>query len=215
MAKQIARADSALITDTLKTTSLIVAERFGKEHRDVLRKIEALNLPEDYRLRNFAQTVIERPNPSGGAPIRSKAYELTRDGFALLVMGFTGKRAMGWKIRFLEAFNQMEAALRAPEDMPPAQQRGFVAGLKAKLARMTPEELSDWALGRAGKLDQLISFAEATLTDPTLSAEAEREIIRLRAYAKHLRGDAPEVKVVRVRAHKRFSKPEEISHERS
>lgn len=94
-------------------SSLKVAERFGKEHRDVLRSIRKLcaDLPEDYRLRNFAQTVVTRVNPSGGAPIEAPAFNLTRDGFSLLVMGFTGKEALAWKIRFLEAFNAMERAL--------------------------------------------------------------------------------------------------------
>lgn len=88
------------------TTSTDVARNFGKQHRDVLRAIENLiaDLPLDDRLRNFAQTVETRPNPSGGASIQSPAYVLTRDGF-------TGKRALAFKLAYIHAFNRMEADL--------------------------------------------------------------------------------------------------------
>lgn len=101
-----------LISDDLTTTSLIVADAFGKQHAKVLRAIESLQIPAEYRKANFGETEITRPSPLNGAPIKSKAYRLTRDGFALLVMGFTGARAMEWKIKFLDAFNAMEAKLR-------------------------------------------------------------------------------------------------------
>lgn len=77
------------------TLSTDVARHFGKRHDDVLRAISNLCAQLDKeRLRNFAETVETRPNPSGGAPIESRAYRLTRDGFTLLAMGFTGKRAL-------------------------------------------------------------------------------------------------------------------------
>jgi len=213
MAKQITRAESALITDNLKTTSLIVAEKFGKEHSKVMRSIEAMNLPRAYRIANFGETVIERPNPSGGAPITSKAFELTRDGFALLVMGFTGKRAMGWKIKFLEAFNKMEQELLGPRMAKGlVNEQSFLLGLKAKFATMAPEELSAWAHGRASKVDQIITYIETTLLDPSLSAETRAELARLSAITKHLRGDAPAQKSIFVKAHLRkpaLKEPEE------
>lgn len=74
---------------------------------------------------------------ANGATRRYKAYRITRDGFALLVMGFTGAKAMAWKIRFLEAFNAMEAtlkaqavaqieAMRATAALPPPEPAGLV-----------------------------------------------------------------------------------------
>ena len=74
------------------TTSKAVADFFGKRHDNVMRDVENLrkDLPESHLL-NFEETVIERENPSGGAPIKSPAYEITRAGFALLCMSFTGK----------------------------------------------------------------------------------------------------------------------------
>lgn len=92
------------------TTSLDIAKRFGKQHRDVLRAIEGLmeQIPEEYRLRNFAQTVVKRENPSGGAPIESPAFIVTRDGFTLLAMGFTGAKAIQFKMAYINKFNELE-----------------------------------------------------------------------------------------------------------
>lgn len=104
----------SIVGGNVTTTSLAIAEHFGKQHRDVLKAIRNLECSEEYRLRNFAQTVVERENPSGGAPIKSPAYRITRDGFAFLAMGFTGAKAAAWKERYIQAFNAMEAALSEP-----------------------------------------------------------------------------------------------------
>lgn len=103
------------------TTSLAVAEFFRKPHNDVLKSIRALlaYMPADH-LGSFSQTVIERPNPSGGEPIASPAFELTRDGFTLLAMGFTGKRALQFKLAYIDAFNKMEAQLQQRGALAPA-----------------------------------------------------------------------------------------------
>jgi len=97
------------------TSSVEVARIFGKQHDDVLRRIRATisDLPPDC-LHNFAETVVTRPSPLNGAPIESPAYNLTRDGFTLIAMGFTGKRALAFKLVYIDAFNKMEAALRTP-----------------------------------------------------------------------------------------------------
>lgn len=84
-----------------------IAEHFGKNHRDVLRAIDAFK--ED--VRNFAQMFFETEIPdSYGRPQRT--YLMNRDGFTLLAMGFTGKEAMTWKLKYIEAFNQMERKLQ-------------------------------------------------------------------------------------------------------
>lgn len=97
-----------LVDGTAVTTSKDIAETFGKRHDDVLRKIAALDCSEKFRLRNFAETVYMRENPSGGEPIPTKAYHVTRDGFTFLAMGFTGKRAAQFKEAYIEAFNELE-----------------------------------------------------------------------------------------------------------
>ena len=92
------------------TTSLIVAQAFEKEHKDVLKAISNLECSEEFSRRNFAHTPYVHPQNGQTYP----AYRLTRDGFAFLAMGFTGKRAAVWKEKFLEAFNAMERLLTAP-----------------------------------------------------------------------------------------------------
>lgn len=102
-----------VVDGSVTTLSTDVAAFFEKPHNDVLKAIRqiVLNLPEE-RMGNFSQTVVTRANPSGGAPIKSKAYRLTRDGFTFLAMGFTGARAQEFKWAYIDAFNKMEAALR-------------------------------------------------------------------------------------------------------
>lgn len=97
------------------TLSTDISNFFEKPHNDVLKAIQAIlsKLPED-RLGNFSQTVVTRTNPSGGAPIQSRAYRLTRDGFTFLAMGFTGEKAQVFKWAYIDAFNRMEEALRNP-----------------------------------------------------------------------------------------------------
>lgn len=93
------------------TTSLKIAEVFGKKHCDVLRAVESLQVPDGFGKRNFASTEYEWKNNLGKI-VKSKMYNITRDGFTLLVMGFTGAAAMRFKIAYLEEFNRMEAELR-------------------------------------------------------------------------------------------------------
>jgi len=86
-------------------TSLQVAERFGKRHDTVLRAIQNLECSPGYRLRNFAESsYLNRQGKS------QPMVEMTRDGFVMLAMGFTGPQAMAWKESFIEAFNQLEQA---------------------------------------------------------------------------------------------------------
>lgn len=90
----------------IKTSSLDIAEKFGKPHKDVLKAIRSLEIPDDFNERNFAP--VKYTDKKGEL---RPAYDITRDGFTILVMGFAGKEAMTWKIRYLEAFNAMEAEL--------------------------------------------------------------------------------------------------------
>lgn len=103
----------SIIDNTVTALSTDVAQFFQKAHRQVIASVESLikALPAD-RVQNFMQTVVMRDNPSGGASIKSKAYRMTRDGFTLLVMGWTGERALQFKLAWLDAFNRMEEQLR-------------------------------------------------------------------------------------------------------
>ncbi|PAT34944.1 Rha family transcriptional regulator [Vandammella animalimorsus] len=88
-----------------------VARHFGKRHDDVLKAIRALlvELPDSH-LRNFAEMEIDVEIGLGKVR-KSPAYRLTRDGFTLLCMGFTGKRALQFKLAYIDAFNRMEQQL--------------------------------------------------------------------------------------------------------
>lgn len=111
----------ALVDDRPVTTSFNVAKVFDKRHDDIIRAIESSAIPEKYRLSNFGETVTERPNPSGGAPVKSKTYFMTRDGFTLLAMGFTGKQAMQFKVAYIEAFNALEEKLKNQQQPTPSE----------------------------------------------------------------------------------------------
>lgn len=103
------------------TTSLEVAKFFGKRHDNVLRDIDALlsQLPENSLQLNFEETYQEQETPLGVKQIR--VFIIYRDGFMLLVMGYTGKKALGMKLAYIEAFNRMEEELaRQKESAIPA-----------------------------------------------------------------------------------------------
>lgn len=110
MSNQLTNAVS-VSNGKVTTTSLKVAEIFGKRHDHVLRDIETLKIPKEWRLSNFGETQIDRKTPTGGI-VKSKAFTITRDGFTLLAMGFTGAKAMQFKIAYIEAFNAMERELQ-------------------------------------------------------------------------------------------------------
>lgn len=90
------------------TTSKAVAAHFGKRHDTVLRALRSLGCSPEFSRRNFA--AAEDVDAQGKA---RPMYRLTRDGFVILAMGFTGETAMAWKERFLAAFNAMERELLA------------------------------------------------------------------------------------------------------
>ena len=109
----------------ITATSLQVAEHFGKRHPDVLRAIRKLEVSEEFSRCNFA--------PRDYFDERGKVqpmYDITRDGFAMLAMGFTGKEAVRWKEAYISTFNAMEAKLRALYVSPLLSQNEFRSGIK-------------------------------------------------------------------------------------
>ncbi|ELM3722643.1 Rha family transcriptional regulator [Edwardsiella piscicida] len=92
------------------TTSIAVGEFFGKQHKNVIQKIETLDCSPDFASANFSADV-QSVSIGNGAKRESKIYEMTKDGFVFLVMGFTGKRAAAFKEAYIAAFNRMERQL--------------------------------------------------------------------------------------------------------
>lgn len=97
--------------DHVYTTSLVVAEKFDKLHKNVLRDIEAIlqKCPD----KDFNRLNFEPVNYIDSKGESRPMYNLTRQGFTMLAMGFTGSKAFLWKIAFINAFDRMEQLLTA------------------------------------------------------------------------------------------------------
>lgn len=140
-----------LIRGELVTSSRLVAEMFEKRHGDVLRKIDDLiEQKPDLHGRNFA-FMFDKYEAGQGAERDIRSCTIDRDGFSLLAMGFTGKKALEWKCRFIDAFNAMERVVLAPPehmwmlDTPEAIERTRVALFMVREARVI--------FGRGGAAD--------------------------------------------------------------
>ena len=114
-----------IVDGKVSTTSLDIAEKFEKKHKDVLKTIRQLECSASFNGRNFAP--VKYKDAKGE---KRPMFHITRDGFAILVMGFTGKKAMQWKEKYIAAFNRMEEELK---------KQWLAAKLQASKIR-----LSDW-----------------------------------------------------------------------
>jgi Rha family phage regulatory protein len=98
----------SVVNGKVVVTSKQVADHFGRIHRDVMRATERLinDIGEEKGSVFYAH--------SSYLSLQNKTldcYEMNRDGFTLLVMGFDGKKALEWKVKYMEAFNKMEAEI--------------------------------------------------------------------------------------------------------
>jgi Rha family phage regulatory protein len=99
--------------ETLTTTSHQVASAFSKRHTNVLRAIRQLGeqLPDEFNRLNFEPvTYIDEKGES------RVTYRITRDGFSLLAMRFTGKKALAFQVAYIQAFNAMSAYIKNQRD---------------------------------------------------------------------------------------------------
>ncbi|WP_252109001.1 MULTISPECIES: Rha family transcriptional regulator [unclassified Halomonas] len=92
------------------TTSMKIAEYFGKRHKDVLRRIKTLRCSKEFAERNFALCFHINKLQNGK---RTPVYKITRDGFFFLAFGFTGEKADVIKEAYINAFNWMADRLRS------------------------------------------------------------------------------------------------------
>ena len=100
-------SNNQIVTDSRK-----VAEVFKKEHKDVLESIRGILAAENSAARFFYESTYENRGK------QYPCYLMNRDGFSLLVMGFNGKKALEWKVKYIEAFNEMEKQLAVPKLAP-------------------------------------------------------------------------------------------------
>ncbi|WPH44427.1 Rha family transcriptional regulator [Enterococcus faecalis] len=109
------------------TSSLQVAETFNKNHRDVLAAIDDLKegVAENYADLFYEDTYIHPQNKQS-----YRQVIMNRDGFTLLAMGFTGQKALQFKLKYIEAFNQMEKEVQQPK-LPTSQRELAMLALSA------------------------------------------------------------------------------------
>lgn len=101
------------------TTSLQVAEVFVKNHRDVLKAIDEL---KEGVAQNFADLFFESTYEHPQNKQNYRMFFMNRDGFTLLAMGFTGKEAIQFKLKYIEAFNKMEQSAHKPRVLTEKEQ---------------------------------------------------------------------------------------------
>ena len=178
------------------TTSRNVAEVFGKQHKSVLRSIEGLGLDRH----NFEQMFFETVSPDSYGR-KQRTYIMTRDGLSLLAMGFTGKEAIRWKLKYIEAFNQMEQLVKSRRHASSltAERVGAIMEQAARIAeevRGTPYEVALRALWgvdgeTASSLLEKTKVPQLKVAKPSYiryrcevcTNEKQREIIDLNAKA--------------------------------
>jgi Rha family phage regulatory protein len=102
----------------VSTTSRLIAQKFGKRHDNVLRAIENLECSTNFQRLNFELSLYTRKLSAGGSK-QEKEFIITRDGFTMLVMAFTGPKAAQFKEEYIEEFNRMEAVIRMEQSRPP------------------------------------------------------------------------------------------------
>lgn len=140
-----------------------VAEKFGKEHRNVLANIREILGAENSAVKFFKEDSVEYRGQ------KFPVYIMNRDGFTLLAMGFTGKEALQWKMKYITAFNEMEKQLnsrRTPQTTPAQENRS-----KAMLMNAVTKQAKLWlAIGKTSKLDTYNQICQAKAAE-TLAGE--------------------------------------------
>lgn len=84
------------------TTSQAIAKYFNRDHDKIVKRIETLDCSDEFLTRNFRRVTFEHKGNT------YSSYEVTKDGFVFLTMGFTGKKAAGFKENYIKQFNYME-----------------------------------------------------------------------------------------------------------
>ncbi|HCS2827597.1 TPA: Rha family transcriptional regulator, partial [Shigella flexneri] len=103
MATTLSHPDVTIENGRAVTTSISIAEFFGKQHHHVVQKIESFECSELFLTSNFSRVKFEHRGNS------YNAYQITKNGFVFLVMGFTGKKAATFKEAYIAEFDRMEA----------------------------------------------------------------------------------------------------------
>jgi Rha family phage regulatory protein len=164
-----------------------VARYFGKQHFNLLRDIETL-ISQDTAI-TFNFEAIEIETKVGFGIRRDRAYNMTRDGFTLLAMGFTGAKALQFKFRYIAQFNAMEAELKAQaqaqaEETPQGDARGRAYRVQTPAIPTSFVEALRLAADEAERRIEVEARAEAaeavlTKAKPRLEIAKRRRLCRI------------------------------------
>ena len=160
----------------LITTSLKISHQFGKRHDNVLQSIRDTirSVELDFALLNFKDCTYSNSNGQS-LPM----FELTRDAFALVAMSFTGDAAMKFKVRYIKAFNQMEAELLQQRLTDAGEAKELKKQLEACHKRMLHTDKSAQKIARLQGLPDLTRRERAQFANMTPD-RFDRELAELR-----------------------------------
>lgn len=133
--------------------SRVIADTFGKQHKHILEIIDKLILSIENSNSSFSTLMFSEKKFTNSINREYRYYELNRDGFSLLVMGLNGKKALEWKLKYIQAFNIMEKTLlnKSNEEWITTREQG-------KLIRRnetdTIQEFTDYAISQGSKSAQ-------------------------------------------------------------
>lgn len=155
------------------TNSLLVAEVFHKTHDKVLRDIRELACSQEFRETNFGlSSYINKQNK------KMPMFVMNRDGFTILAMGYSGKKAMQFKEKYIAAFNKMEIAIKEQQEKPQQQLSGAEYLLQQAQLMVEQERRLKTLENRMDALDQereengrkllTVTISEEKVLDPSL-----------------------------------------------
>ncbi len=148
--------------DEAVCSSLQISNMFKKNHQHILRDIDKLTVQNRTVKNMFQESSYKAEN---GQVYRM--YYLNRDGFSLLVMGFTGKKALEWKLKYIQAFNEMEQQLKEKQSIQ-WQQTRLVARDMRKLETAEIKELVQYAKAQGSKNAKKYYLALSKLANKTI-----------------------------------------------
>lgn len=145
----------------LVVSSRQIARDFEKEHRVVLKTIDDL-ISEIGVAQNYADLFIPGEYIHEQNKQTYREYLLTRDGFSLLVMGFTGTKALEWKLKYIEAFNKMEEVIKKPLTVEQMMriQLGMVDKHEERIEKLENTMVIDY--GQQRVLEKLVNWTVVT-----------------------------------------------------
>ena len=147
--------------DEAVCSSLDVSRSFGKRHDNVLRSIVGLLENEETQKMFKKSNYVDSQNKQ-----KYPMYLMNRDGFSLLVMGFTGKKALDWKLKYINAFNQMEKIIRERQSQSWIESRS-VGKLSRKAETDVLKQLVEYAKQQGSEHADMLYMTYSKLANKT------------------------------------------------